>query len=122
MVCPAGQRGLVAGQSASGLEILKQLTPDDARLLDKLYLATNGKKHRLLNNLLGDDRFGIPFQNPVRLGLIETTYDVDGMKVHMDGGDYPYVAGEMDEDRWLTDFAVGFIEACRAPKTIGGEK
>jgi hypothetical protein len=106
----------------SYIEILKQLTPDDARFLDKLYTATNGQKYRRLNNLLGEDQFGIPFQNIVRLGLIQTTYDVDGMKVRMTGAGAPFLSGEMDEDRWLTDFAVGFIEACRPPKTIEGEK
>ena len=106
----------------SYIEILKQLTPDDARFLDRLYLETNDKKYRLLKNLLGDDQFGIPFQNIVRLGLVQTTYGVDGMKIRMTGAGDPFVSGDMDEDHWLTDFAVGFIEACRAPKTIEGEK
>jgi hypothetical protein len=105
----------------SFIEILKQLTPDDARLLDKLYTATNKQPYRLLTQSLRDiDQYGIPFQNLVRLGLIETTYDVDGMKVRMDGSEHPYVSGEMDEDHWLTNFAVAFIEACRAPKVIDG--
>jgi hypothetical protein len=106
----------------SYIEILKQLTPDDARFLDKLYIATNDTRFRQLKGLLGEDQFGIPFQNIVRLGLVQTTYQVDGMKVKMRHGDDPYVSGDMDEDHWLTDFAVGFIEACRAPKTIEGEK
>jgi Abortive infection alpha len=102
----------------SYIEILKQLTPDDARFLDKLYIATNDTRFRQLKSLLGQDKCGIPFQNIVRLGLVQTTYQVDGMKVSMRHGDDPYVSGEMDEDHWLTDFAVGFIEACRAPKAI----
>lgn len=105
----------------SYIEILKQLTPDDARLLDKFHELTKEKKHRWLNQLLGGDQHGIPFQNLVRLGLIQITYDIDGMKVSMQYGD-PYVSGEMDESHWLTDFAVGFIEACRAPETIEGMK
>ena len=97
------------------------MTPADARFLDKLYTATNDKQHRYLNQfLLGEDQHGIPFQNLVRLGLIQITYGVDGMKVNMRHGEAPYVSGDMDEDHWLTDFAVGFIEACRAPKTIEG--
>jgi hypothetical protein len=108
----------------SFIEILKQLTPDDARLLDKLYTATNAnanKKYRLLNqSLLEVDQYGIPFQNLMRLGLIQTTYDLDGMKVALTGAGAPYVSGEMNEDRWLTEFAVSFIEACRPPKTIEG--
>jgi hypothetical protein len=105
----------------SFIEILKQLTPDDARFLDRLYVATTGKKARWLNQLLQlEDQKGIPFQNLVRLGLIQITYGIDGMKVQMEGGDHPYVSGEMDEDHYLTDFAVAFIEACRAPKTIDG--
>jgi hypothetical protein len=107
----------------SFIEILKQLTPDDARLLDKLYTSTNGQKYRLLNQSLWlADRYGIPFQNLTRLGMIEVTYDVDGMKVDMRYGEHPYVSGEMDESRWLTEFAVAFIEACRPPKTIEGER
>jgi hypothetical protein len=106
----------------SYIEILKQLTPDDARFLDKLYIATNDTRFRQLKGLLGEDQFGIPFQNIVRLGLVQTTYQVDGMKVNMRHGHDPNVSGDMDEDHWLTDFAVGFIEACRAPKTIEGEK
>jgi hypothetical protein len=106
----------------SYIEILKQLTPEDARLLDRLYMATNDRKYRRLNNLLGEDQFSIPLQNIARLGLIQTTYGVDGMKVRLSGAGNPYLDGEMDEDYWLTDFAVGFIVACRAPKTIEGKK
>lgn len=107
----------------SYIEILKELTPDDARLLDKLYTATNEQKYRLLNQLLLDeDHQGISLQNLVRLGLIETTYDADGMKVNMRHGDNPYVSGDIKENHWLTNFAVGFIEACRPPKTIDGVK
>jgi hypothetical protein len=102
----------------SYIEILKQLTPDDARFLDKLYIATNDTRFRRLKGFIGEDEFGIPFQNIVRLGLVQTTYEVDGMKVRITGGGDPYVSGDMDEDHWLTDFAVGFIEACRPPKTI----
>jgi hypothetical protein len=106
----------------SYIEILKQLTPEDARFLDKLYTATNDKKHRYLNQLLlGEDQYGIPFQNLLRLGLIQITYEVDGVKVDMRSSE-PYVSGDMDVDHWLTDFAVGFIEACRAPKTIEGKQ
>jgi hypothetical protein len=105
----------------SFIEILKQLTPDDARLLDKFYTATKDESHRWLNQLLlGEDQYGIPFQNLMRLGLIQITYDVDGMKVHTRHGGDPFVSGDMKEDYWLTNFAVGFIEACRPPKTIEG--
>jgi hypothetical protein len=105
----------------SYIEILKQLTPEDARFLDKLYTATNDKKHRYLNQLLlGEGQYGAPFQNLLRLGLIQITYEVDGVKVNMHSSE-PYVSGDMDVDHWLTDFAVGFIEACRAPKTIEGK-
>lgn len=102
----------------SYIEILKQLTPDDAQFLDKLYTATKDKKYRSLNQLLrGEDQHGIPFQNLVRLGLIQISYAVDGMNVSVHNGQ-PFVSGDMDEDHWLTDFAVDFIEACHAPKTI----
>jgi hypothetical protein len=51
---------------------------------------------------------------------IESTYDVDGMKVRVRPGRDPYVSGEMDQNRWLTDFAVAFIKACQAQKKIEG--
>jgi abortive infection alpha-like protein len=106
----------------SFIEILKQLTPDDARLLDKLYTATNDQKYRWLNRSLWDaDQYGIPFQNLMRLGMIQVTYDVDGMKVSMRSSGDPFVSGEMKEERWLTEFAVAFIEACHPPKTIEGD-
>jgi Abortive infection alpha len=106
----------------SYIEILKQLTPDDARLLDELYEHTNAKG-KWLNDFLEEegDEDGIPFQNLVRLGLIESTYDVDGMEVSVRPGHTPYVSGEMDQNRWLTDFAVAFIEACRAPNTVDAQ-
>jgi hypothetical protein len=63
----------------------------------------------------------LPFQNLVRLGLIESTYEADGMKVRVQPGHDPYLSGEMDLNRWLTGFAVGFIEACRAPKVIDAQ-
>lgn len=118
---------LLANAASSGMvhpsyiEILKQLTPEDARLLDKLYELTKEKKNRWLNQVLDEleeDQRGLPFENLTRLGLIQTTYGVDGMKVRVRPGQDPFVSGDMDENHWLTDFAVGFIEACHAPKVI----
>jgi len=103
----------------SYIEILKQLTPEDARLLDNLYEHTTAKEKWLNEFLEAEDvEDGIPFQNLVRLGLIENTYEVDGMEVSVRSGHTPFVSGEMDHNRWLTDFAIAFIRACRAPKTI----
>jgi hypothetical protein len=102
----------------SYIEILKQLTPEDARLLDKLYNETTDKKHRWLNHLLDLGAYTASSENLVRLGLIQITYNIDGLKVAMRYDQDSYVSGEMEEDRWLTDFAVGFIEACQAPKTM----
>jgi hypothetical protein len=104
----------------SYIEILKQLTPADARLLDKFYDTTNPKSRWLDNVLdaLDENQHGIPFQNLMRLGLIQITYEVDGMKVHIPHGEDAFVSGDMDEHHWLTGFAVSFIEACRAPKII----
>jgi hypothetical protein len=102
----------------SYIEILKQLTPDDARLLDKFYEMTDGTSRWLNDILEEEEEDGIPFQNLVRLGLIESTYETDGMKVRVQPVHDPYLSGEMDLNRWLTGFAVGFIEACRAPKVI----
>jgi hypothetical protein len=108
----------------SYIEILKQLTPDDARLLDKFYEMTKDKKSRWLNQVLdelNEDQRGIQFENLVRLGLIETNYSADGMKVLVRPGHDPFVSGDMDENHWLTDFSIAFIEACRAPKVIDAQ-
>jgi hypothetical protein len=121
---------LLANAASSGkvhpsyIEILKQLTPDDARLLDTFYELTKEEKSRWLNQVLdelNEDQRGIQFENLVRLGLIQTNYNVDGMKVHMRHGEDAFVSGDMDENHWLTDFAVAFIEACRAPKVIDAQ-
>jgi hypothetical protein len=121
---------LLANAASSGkvhpsyIEILKQLTPDDARLLDKLHDLTQGKNYRRLDYVLrelDEDQHSISFQNLVRLGLIQITYEVDGMKVSVSQGGPPFVSGSMDENHWLTDFAAGLIEACRPPKAVEAE-
>ena len=85
---------------------------------------TKDKKSRRLNQVLyesNEDQRGIQFENLVRLGLIETNYSADGMKVLVRPGHNPFVSGEMDENHWLTDFSIAFIEACRAPKVIDAQ-
>ena len=69
------------------------------------------------------------FQNLTRLGLIATEYDLDGNKIKVRmprSGVAGVLAGakvdaKLDTYDYLTDFAVRFVQACRAPAvTIEG--
>src|SRR5207245_4265961 len=74
----------------SYIEILKQLAPEDAALLDKLYDYCKSKKTSRVkpwgepvpnwewqSRLAEKDSPGVPFNNLVRLGLIEVVYEID---------------------------------------------
>jgi len=69
-----------------------------------------------------------PFNNLVRLGLIQVAYDIDGKKVKVrvpisrftrwDSRIEADFDGQLSDWYLLTDVAEAFVEACRAPKTI----
>ena len=130
----------------SYIEVLKQLTPKEARLVDALYKVTEGKRWRKVNttdvtaaefrpNGSDDESFKM-FASLIRLGLIQITFDIDNrhrtIKVdvpyisNVNGSKYAgvrgegYFDGELEENYLFTDFAVDFVNACRAPKTIEG--
>src|ERR1017187_8506232 len=70
------------------------------------------------------------FDNLIRLGLIATEYELDDSKIKVKfptssrGGLFSTIGrgakvdAKLDSDDYLTDFAMRFVQACRAPKTI----
>jgi hypothetical protein len=126
----------------SFIEILKQLGPEDAIYLDKLYDHVKSKKNSRVTPWIDsitiaerDRRTNagenpeVPFNNLIRLGLIEVGYEINERKVKVkvprfDMTKHPGVeadfSGDVDDYYVLTDIAKTFVQACRAPKTIEG--
>lgn len=121
----------------SYIEILKQLTPEDAQLLDRLYDSCKSKRHRSVTPWVdtityaererrvaaGEHPEG-PFQNLVRLGLIETVYTINSskVKVRYTQGRSSKFEGKLDDHYELTETADAFVQACRAPKTVNAQQ
>lgn len=121
----------------SYVEILKQLTPEDARLLDKLYDSCKSKRSRnvtpwidqitvaeLNKRVAAGENPQAPFQNLERLGLIEVVYTFDGMKVPVwltQRGTTRFdadIGAELESHYELKESTDAFVQACRAPKTV----
>jgi hypothetical protein len=114
----ANEATSVGSVHPSFIDILKQLTPADARLLDDLCDWCEQKKTRklVLGNLFTNpelrkliDGNGKSLDNLVRLGLIQTDYEMR---------EQPYELGRPTQlESWyeLSDFAIRFVLACRAP-------
>jgi len=111
----------------SFVEILGQLTPDDAQVLHTLYdasrtypkvgdwtysnyLAQEGRMTTVINPKES-------FQNLVRLGLIQPEYDIDRdlTKLRLAGNGTPVLDAELESHYEVSEFAVRFVQACRAP-------
>jgi len=125
----------------SYIEILKQLAPEDAVLLDKLYDYCELKKTSRVTpwiepvsqwewqqRVAAGDNQQVPFNNLVRLGLIEVVYEIDTIKVKVPRFDmtrYPGVEadaqGDLGDYYVFTDVAEAFVQACRPPRTIDGQ-
>lgn len=121
----------------SYIEILKQLTPEDAQLLDRLYDSCKAKRHRAVTPWVdlityaererrvaeGENPY-VPFQNLIRLGLIETVYTIDSskVKIRFAQGRSSKFEGKLDDHYELTESADLFVQACRAPKTIDAQQ
>ena len=103
----------------SYIDLLKQLTPDDASLLDKIcdWCERNKTRKIMSRYSYGGNRNeieriinegGDSFENLFRLGLIETDY---GLK-------QPWDRPNQELDSWyeLSDFARWFVDVCRAPQ------
>jgi hypothetical protein len=116
----------------SFIEVLRQLTPQDARLLDDLYdsCVKRGaykiqpwvQYMRHIDGLLQSEEGGYPaeqFENLTRLGLIQTIYELGGnMEVGFNRrGGAKVMDAKLDNDDYVTDFAVRFVKVCRAPTT-----
>jgi len=128
----------------SYIEVLKQLTPVEARLLDALYKIAKGKQwQKVETTAVTDEEFKTAgarlfawFSNLIRLGLIQISFDIERnsreikVKVpNIDMSKWPgyagvegegYFDGELEETYLFTQFAVDFVNACRPPKTIEG--
>lgn len=109
----------------SYVEILKQMSPADARLLDKLYDWCKARETIKLwswssePNL--DDQENNTLQNLFRFNFVESTYElVPGEQgIHMVSGK-PHIVGRdpsLNEHYTLTGLALQFVEACRAPRS-----
>jgi hypothetical protein len=129
----------------SYIEVLKQLTPAEARLLDALHKIAKGKPWQTVDTTAVTDkefkaagpRLFTWFSNLIRLGLIQISFDIERnsreIKVRVPNVDMSkwqgyagvegegYFDGELEETYLFTQFAVDFVNACRAPKTIDVE-
>lgn len=123
----------------SYIEVLRQLTPKDAELLDKLYDSCAGKRDRKVQpwvksitwaergrRIASGENPQEQFDNLVRLGLIATEYDLDANKIKVkiprSGRGGTRVDAKLESDDYLTAFAVRFVEACRPPAMITEEQ
>lgn len=122
----------------SFIEVLRQLTPKDAKLLDDLYdsCVTKGGRGvqpwvRTITYAERERRMAEgenpqeQFENLTRLGLIDTEYELDDNKIKVKfarSSGRAKVDAKLDSDDYLTDFAFRFVRACRAPAvTIEGQ-
>jgi hypothetical protein len=116
----------------SFIEILDQLTPEDAQLLDRLYESCQSNRTRRVTPWVDTISYAErerrmadgenpmePFQNLVRIGLIRADYDMDEKKIELkilQNGTANFKPPKLESGYELTDFAVRFIQACRAPE------
>jgi hypothetical protein len=115
----------------SFIEVLRQLTPKDAELLDELCDSCVGRRSRTVQpwvrsisnaervrRMAAGENPEEAFENVTRLGLIGTSYELDDSKIKVGfrrGDNDVKVRAELDSDDYLTDFAYRFVQACRAP-------
>jgi Abortive infection alpha/Protein of unknown function (DUF2806) len=107
----------------SFIEILKQLSPEDARLLDRIHDWCESRKTRRIewaNQTIGQARREeAALQNLIRMGLVRSDYELfqDNKHLKIVGGQ-PQVfwTPKLEEDYELNDLDVSFVQACRAPK------
>jgi hypothetical protein len=115
----------------SFIEVLRQLSPEDAQLLDKHHasLSRYGREvtpwggpismAELEKRTKAGENPEKSFQNLVRLGLIEIEYKFDNsraIEMKIAGVGKAKVSPSTDSHNVFTDFAIEFVEACRAPK------
>ncbi len=122
----ANEATKVGSVHPSFIDILRQLAPDDARLLDKLCDACELQKSRKVGptgKYSSDLEMGRileshenSLENLVRLGLIQSEYEIEDRNKWAERGQ-PFLP-PTDLNSWyeLSDFAVRFVQACRAPR------
>jgi hypothetical protein len=109
----------------SFIEILKQMAPGDARLLDKMYDWCESRHTRKMewwtvcppSQRQQQDEEAL--ENLFRLGLVVTDYDLIDSNRHLKivgGQPQIFSTPKLKQDFRLTDIAVRFVQACRAPK------
>lgn len=115
----------------SFVEILKQLAPADARLLDTLYDHCTRRKTTTVRPWVdaetmysydAEERQNAheAFSNLLRLGLIQPTYElISGKPTKFSVGNAVGVSRgqpKLKDSYELTDVACRFVQACRAPR------
>lgn len=122
---------LLANEATSGsvhpsyIEMLKQMSPEDARLLDKIYDWCESRHTRVIewwilsprNEQYQSDEESL--HNLLRLGLVDANYDlIDGKKQLKFVAGNPQILStpQLKQDFYFTGIAVKFVEACRASK------
>jgi hypothetical protein len=114
----------------SFIEILRQLAPPDARLLDQLYDAWKSHPRRAVNpwggpityaereRLVREGKDPTPaFQNLLRLRLVEIEYRMDKpVEAKVTKVGTAKFSPKMDSHYLFTEVAARFVEACHAPK------
>jgi hypothetical protein len=112
----------------SFVEILKQLAPADAQLLDKIFDWCESRHTRTIEWWMvtplsqRQQRDEEALANLVRLGLVVSDYNlVAGQKqLKFVGGQAEVLATpKLKEDSQLCDVAIRFVKACRAPVGSG---
>ena len=123
----ANEATSVGSVHPSFIEILRQMVPDDARLLDKLSDMCELKKTRKVKpsgDFLNDSAVEkliksneVSFDNLIRLGLIQADYETDMSEPRLKlEGNYVFAApSELKSWYELSEFAVRFVHACRVP-------
>jgi hypothetical protein len=124
----ANEATSVGSVHPSFIDILRQMAPDDARLLEKLCDRCELKQNRKVRptgDITSDFEMAKlikpseqSFDNLIRLGLIQADYDVDRRepRVRIAGGQVFTEPAELKSWYELSDFAVRFVKACRSPK------
>lgn len=128
----ANEATTVGSVHPSFIEILRQLAPQDAQLLDKLYDNCIAKRTATATPWVGSvniverqrrmDAGENPeeaFYNLVRSGLVQATYKLVGGKKQLKflGNHAQFVKDpELKEEYELSEVAFKFVLACRAPK------
>jgi hypothetical protein len=112
----------------SFIDILKQLAPEDARLLDKVFDWSEAHPGHPLQWWLIDrkqqqgETNEVPVSNLVRLGLIVSDYTLmEGEKKLKFVGTSPQVVStpELGQRQKLSAVAINFVKACRGPRGAG---